>query len=139
MSPLQELRTASKKSTHNPPYPSPRMVKEDPDEMSRNGKVEIRIFGALVSYAGTRELSVNISKPIPLKSFMEKFYSKLPEDFNSAIQKRSNVLVLVNGRETGVLDGNDTEISPGDEVVFLPVSHGGSAQTMPGSEMHTHA
>jgi len=112
------------------------MVKEDPVEMSKTGKVEIRIFGALVSYAGTKELSVSISKPIPLKTFLEKIYSKLPEGFNSAIQKRSNILVLVNGREIGLLDGIETEISLGDKVVFLPVSHGGDAQTTSESEMH---
>jgi molybdopterin converting factor small subunit len=76
-------------------------------EMNRNEEVEVKIFGALVSYIGTKELKVRIDRPLPLKT-------------------RSTVLVLVNGREISVLDGVDTEISPGDQVAFLPVSHGGS-------------
>ncbi len=94
--------------------------------MSRNEEVEVKIFGALVSYVGTKELIVRIDGPLPLKRFLEKLDSKLPEGFDSAIQKRRDVLVLVNGREISVLDGVDTEISPGDQVAFLPVSHGGS-------------
>jgi molybdopterin synthase sulfur carrier subunit len=38
---------------------------------------------------------------------------------------RPNSLVLVNGREISVLDGLDTVLKDDDEVVFIPVVHGG--------------
>ena len=38
---------------------------------------------------------------------------------------RPNALILVNGREIGVLDGLETRLKDGDEVVFVPVVHGG--------------
>jgi len=38
---------------------------------------------------------------------------------------RPNALILVNGREIGVLDGLGTKLRDGDEVVFVPVVHGG--------------
>jgi molybdopterin converting factor small subunit len=37
----------------------------------------------------------------------------------------SNSLVLVNGTEISVLSGLDTNLKDGDEVVFIPVVHGG--------------
>ena len=36
-----------------------------------------------------------------------------------------NALVLVNGKEISVLNGLKTMVSDGDEIVLLPVSHGG--------------
>ena len=38
---------------------------------------------------------------------------------------KTNVLVLVNGKEVSVLDRFETMIKDGDEVVFVPIVHGG--------------
>jgi molybdopterin converting factor small subunit len=34
-------------------------------------------------------------------------------------------LIFVNGKEVSVLNGLDTILKDGDEVVFIPVLHGG--------------
>ena len=39
--------------------------------------------------------------------------------------ERPNALILVNGREISVLKGLDTRLKDSDEVVFIPVVHGG--------------
>lgn len=36
-----------------------------------------------------------------------------------------NALILVNGREISVLNGLKTKVKDGDEVVFVPIVHGG--------------
>lgn len=94
--------------------------------MSENSKITVEVFGALAGYAGTRMLTIRLSEPIPLKTFLKELETRLPKDFGSAIQKRSAILVLINEREISVLDGMNTQVSPGDKVVLLPVSHGGS-------------
>jgi molybdopterin synthase sulfur carrier subunit len=38
---------------------------------------------------------------------------------------KTNALMLVNGRDSSVLDGLETKLKDGDEVVFVPVVHGG--------------
>ena len=38
---------------------------------------------------------------------------------------RTNALILVNGREISVLNGLETKLNDGDDVVFVPVVHGG--------------
>lgn len=38
---------------------------------------------------------------------------------------RPNSVILVNGKEIGVLKGLETEVGDGDEIVFIPVIHGG--------------
>lgn len=36
-----------------------------------------------------------------------------------------NAIILVNGKEISVLDGLETEVGNRDEIVFIPVVHGG--------------
>jgi len=43
--------------------------------------------------------------------------------FNNLLS--SDILVFINGVEIGVLNGLDTILKQGDEVIFLPVVHGG--------------
>jgi molybdopterin converting factor small subunit len=38
---------------------------------------------------------------------------------------RTNALILVNGKEVSVLQGLNTKIKDGDELVLIPVVHGG--------------
>jgi len=66
---------------------------------------------------------------------IRKVIHKLAETFSPEFKRtlvdpelndpRPNALVLVNGKEISVLDGLETELNKGDEVVIVPVSHGG--------------
>lgn len=38
---------------------------------------------------------------------------------------RPNAVILLNGKEINVLKGLETEVKDGDEIVLIPVSHGG--------------
>jgi len=38
---------------------------------------------------------------------------------------RPNTLILVNGKEISVLNGLETMLKDGDEIVFIPVLHAG--------------
>lgn len=38
---------------------------------------------------------------------------------------RPNAIILVNGREVSVLNGLETEVGNRDEIVLIPVIHGG--------------
>ena len=61
---------------------------------------------------------------------MKKVVEKTPKLKSALVdpesgQPRTNMLVLVNGREISVLNGFETTVNDGDEVVFVPVVHGG--------------
>lgn len=38
---------------------------------------------------------------------------------------RPNAVILVNGKEIGVLEGLETKVKDGDRIIFIPVTHGG--------------
>ena len=90
----------------------------------------IKFIGALRHVSDKTQLTIQYEKGMSLKQLMAKilqeaptlkrtFSDQQPED------SRFNALILVNGREISVLNGFETKLNDGDEIVFVPVVHGG--------------
>ena len=89
----------------------------------------LKVIGALRQFSGKTQLTVSFQEAMSLKGLVTKISQEMP-----SLQKmlsdqlensRSNALVLVNGREISVLNGLETKLNDGDEIVFIPVVHGG--------------
>jgi molybdopterin converting factor small subunit len=92
--------------------------------------VTIELIGTLRYYVGKAKLQVPITDCLNVIALFRELEEKheiprglLIEDGNSGIKR--NLLVLINGREIGVLDGVATLLKSGDRLTLLPVSHGG--------------
>jgi MoaD family protein len=92
--------------------------------------LNIKFIGALRHISGKTQLSVSFQENTSLKALL----TRLNKDFPSLEKtftdqqlndSRSNALILVNGREISVLNGLETKLNDGDEIVFVPVVHGG--------------
>jgi MoaD family protein len=91
--------------------------------------VTVKLIGALRHMSGKTQFKINLQGE-SVKQLIEKMTCDMPElkrtfsdqELNNS---RSNSLVLVNGREISVLQGYETKLADGDEVVFVPVVHGG--------------
>ncbi|MHB1908242.1 MAG: MoaD/ThiS family protein [Nitrososphaerales archaeon] len=80
---------------------------------------EIKLIGNLKGEAGSGKIL--ISTPIKLKEVIDHLNSRC-----DAGLRRDSVLILVNGVEANALDDLDTVINEEDEVVFVPMFHGGA-------------
>ncbi len=92
--------------------------------------LSIKFIGALRHISGKTLLSVNYQEDISLKGLIDKLIQELPElkktfSDQQINDSKSNSLILINGREISVLNGLETKLSDGDEIVFVPVVHGG--------------
>jgi molybdopterin synthase sulfur carrier subunit len=90
----------------------------------------IKFVGALRHLSGKTQFTVNFQDGISIKELVDKInqeFPKLKRTFSDQElnDSRSNSLILVNGREISVLNGYETKLSDGDEIVFVPVVHGG--------------
>ncbi len=90
----------------------------------------IKFIGALRHITGKTQLTVNYEKEMSLKDLLAKISQETPKLEKSFSDQQtgdstSNALILVNGREISVLNGLETKLSDGDEIVFVPVVHGG--------------
>ena len=90
----------------------------------------IKFVGALRHLSGKTQLTLNFQEGASIKDVVDNISQEFPQlkhtfcdsDLNDA---RSNSLILVNGREISILNGYQTKVSDGDEIVFVPVVHGG--------------
>ena len=92
--------------------------------------ITVKLIGALRYISGKNQLSINYQECTSLKELITIITKETPELKPSLISQqpdksKANVLILVNEREISVLNGFETKLNDGDEIVFVPVVHGG--------------
>jgi MoaD family protein len=90
----------------------------------------IKFIGALRHLSGKTQLTINFQEGMSLKELVTKISQQMPKlekafSDHQLNDSRSNALILINGREISVLNGLETKLNDGDEIIFVPVVHGG--------------
>lgn len=81
--------------------------------------VKIRTIGIFKELFGNKLLNIELKKNSTVRNVVQGLAGSEISDI------WLNALILVNGKEISVLNGLETIVSDGDEIVLLPVSHGG--------------
>lgn len=94
-------------------------------------KIKVRLKGVFQGLTGKAKLSLELEKSLPLREVIKRIVDPFPAELGRLLvdpelgDPRPNALIFLNGREIGVLEGFETKVCDGDEVIFIPVSHGG--------------
>ncbi|TRO53898.1 hypothetical protein E2P71_05535 [Candidatus Bathyarchaeota archaeon] len=93
-------------------------------------RVKVKLLGVAKDTAGFGQLEVDLGEKSTVAEVLETLFDgrgKLREAvWDSALNTyESCALVLLNGVEVGNLEGVDSRVGPGDELVLLSVAHGG--------------
>ena len=92
--------------------------------------ITVKLIGVLRRISGSEELAFKCKKLVSVRELFSEVIEKLPKLKQSLIDQQlndlnPNVLVLVNGSEISVLNGLQTKLKNNDEIVLVPVVHGG--------------
>jgi len=92
--------------------------------------ITVKFIGAFRNASGKSKFTIMSGGRILLKKAIKEIVEELPKLKTVLIDPelespKPNTLILVNGKEISVLNGLDTILENGDEVVFVPVVHGG--------------
>ena len=92
--------------------------------------ITVKFIGALRHASGVDELTLNSKADLSIRELINEITKDTPALRRSLIDQqledpRPNALILVNGREISVLNGLETNLKNGDEIVLVPVVHGG--------------
>jgi sulfur-carrier protein len=92
--------------------------------------VTLKFIGALRHASGKDILTLNCKDDASIFDLVEALTKQAPALRRNLLDEqletpKPNALILVNGKEISVLNGLDTKVKDGDEVVFVPVVHGG--------------
>ena len=91
----------------------------------------MKLHGVFQISSGRSRVRVKLGDGATVGDVVEKLVESFPPEFKEALvdpvlrEPWPNALILVNGREIGVLDGVGTAVGDGDDVVFVPATHGG--------------
>lgn len=92
--------------------------------------VNVRFIGSLRASAKKSKLTLELGKAVSLREVIKRIVEEQPKLKRALIDPelddpRVNSLILVNGKEISALEGLDTKLKDGDELIFIPVVHGG--------------
>jgi len=92
--------------------------------------ITVKFVGALRHASGVDQLALDCGESVSVGTVINQVSEERPELKRSLIDQqlqdpRLNALILVNGREISALEGLETKLKDGDEVVLVPVVHGG--------------
>lgn len=92
--------------------------------------VTVKLIGELRRISGKNQLSIKCEESTSLKDLFNTIAQETPEFKTSLLSNqyddsKTNALILVNGREISVLNGLETNLNDGDEIILIPVVHGG--------------
>jgi len=93
-------------------------------------EVTVRFIGTFRTISGKSKFTIEYGDMPNVKKAVEKIVEELPKLKGVLIDAdlqdpRPNTLILLNEREISILNGLETTLKNGDEIVFVPVSHGG--------------
>ena len=85
------------------------------------GSASVKIVGNLGRMPNNEKIDkVKVVAPVKLGSLV----SLLQREYNIEL-RRDSTLIMVNGVEARALEDLETNVLPGDEVVLVPMFHGG--------------
>ena len=92
--------------------------------------ITVKFHGVLRHFLGKSELILDKEVAISIKELIGEIIKETSALKASLIDQRfedlrSKALIIVNGKEISVLKGLETKIKDGDEIVLIPVVHGG--------------
>ena len=92
--------------------------------------ITVKFVGALRHVSGAGELALDCKGDLSIRELMNEITKDVPALRRSLIDQQledptPTTLILVNGREISVLNGLETNLKDRDEIVLVPVVHGG--------------
>jgi len=94
-------------------------------------EISVRLLGSLSEFSEGKDLHLRFDKEPTMEDIVRILVIDLGPAFERTLldpivhNPLPRALILVRGFEISVLQGMDTVLKDGDDVVILPVSHGG--------------
>lgn len=93
--------------------------------------VEVRFLGIFQRFSGKKRFKLNLEEPATVRKAIMKLTEVFSKDFRQILidsqldDPRPNALILIGGKEISALQGLETEVNDAEEIVLIPMIHGG--------------
>jgi molybdopterin converting factor small subunit len=99
--------------------------------MANKTRIKLRLIGVLKKLYGKDKFEMEFDGETEIRNVIQMLANTSTQEFKRALidpelqDPRPNTLILVNGKEIGVLNGLETKIRDNDQIILISVSHGG--------------
>ena len=93
--------------------------------------VEVKLLGIFHRLSGKKCVKLKLEEPATVREVVMKLTETFSSEFKQVLvdsqldDPRPNALILVGGKEINVLQGLETEVKDAEEIVLVPMVHGG--------------
>ena len=93
--------------------------------------VEVKFLGIFQRLSGKKRFKLKLEEPATVRKLVMNLTETFSSEFKQVLvdsqlgDPRPNALILVGGKEVSVLQGLETEVRDSEEIVLVPVVHGG--------------
>jgi molybdopterin converting factor small subunit len=93
--------------------------------------VEIKFLGIFQQLSGKKRFKLKLEQPATVRQIVMKLTETFSYNFKQVLvdsqldDPRPNALILVGGKEISALKGLETEVKDMEEIVLVPMIHGG--------------
>ena len=93
--------------------------------------VEVTFLGVFQRLSGKKRFQMKLEEPATVRNLVMNLTETFSLEFKQALvdsqldDPRPNALILVGGKDVSVLQGLETMVKDAEEIVLLPVVHGG--------------
>ena len=93
--------------------------------------VEVTFLGVFQRLSGKKRFRMKLEEPATVRNLVMNLTETFSSEFKQALvdsqldDPRPNALILVGGKDVSVLQGLETVVNDAEDVVLLPVVHGG--------------
>jgi len=99
-------------------------------EVTMSGTVNIKLLGVFRRAYGSSMVKLKIEKNVQLRKIIRKLADSSENLRRVLIDPEletplPNAVILLNGKDVSALNGLETITKDGDEIVLIPVIHGG--------------
>ncbi|MFH0942421.1 MAG: MoaD/ThiS family protein [Chloroflexota bacterium] len=88
-------------------------------------KISVLFFAQLRELAGIRQTEVTLAEGSRLVDLIQQLSRQYGSAFKREMANIAGLRILVNGQENEVLEGPETQLKEGDNIVLLPPVAGG--------------
>ena len=94
-------------------------------------QIEVRFLGTFQRLSGKKRVQLKLDKPVTVRKVVTKLTETFSREFKQVLvdsqldDPRPNALILVDGKEISALQGLETEVKDCEEIVLIPMVHGG--------------
>lgn len=87
--------------------------------------IGVRFVGILRKLSGRTSIRLELNDALTIKELVSELIERKPALRSALASSPSDTLILVNGKDINVLGGQSTALGDRDEVIFVPIVHGG--------------